>query len=218
MTHQKSKPLPISEKIELYITRFLRFTLVLAMIVGLFEQRWSLSAIILIILFLTFLPLLFERKTKINLPLDFELVIILLLYASLFLGEVGDYYARFWWWDLLLHGFSSVAVGFAGFLILYILYEKNRLEAKPIWICVFTFTFAVAAGALWEIFEFFMDQAFGTNMQKSGLLDTMWDMMVDGIGALITSFIGYFYLKGKRRGLFRRLMQRFAQENPNLFR
>jgi hypothetical protein len=44
--------------------------------------------------------------------------------------------------------------------------------------------FAVAVGAVWEIFDFSMDEPFGTDMQKamfgdpSGLTDTMWDLIV----------------------------------------
>jgi hypothetical protein len=57
----------------------------------------------------------------------------------------------------------------------------------------------VRAGARhrWEIFEFSMDQIFGLNMQKpmlgdpSGLTDTMWDMIVNLIGAAIVSLSGW---------------------------
>src|SRR5690606_1819277 len=118
----------------------------------------------------------------------------------------------------MLHGFSSVAMGFLGFLILYILYAKNRLETKPVWMALFAFTFAVAAGALWEIFEFAMDQFFNLTMQKSGLMDTMGDLILNALGAFVTSFAGYFYLKGKKMGFFRHLIQRFGKENPHLFK
>ncbi len=210
-------PLDVAEKIELHAARLLRLTLIGAAALALYGGRWTLALITLLILGLTFLPLLFQRQTRIRLPLDFEFVVILLLYASLFLGEVGDYYVRFWWWDLMLHGFSSVAVGYAGFLILYILHAENRLGARPFWIALFSFCFALAAGVLWEIFEFAMDRLLGTNMQKSGLLDTMGDLMVNAVGALFASFVGYLYLRGKSIGPFRRLMRHFVSRNPELF-
>ena len=90
-----------AERIELYVARFLRLTLLSAAAIGLYEQRWTLSLIALLILGLTFLPLLFQRQTHIRLPLEFELTVILIIYASLFLGEVGDYYARFWRWEAI---------------------------------------------------------------------------------------------------------------------
>ncbi|MDZ7684118.1 MAG: hypothetical protein U5O39_03165 [Gammaproteobacteria bacterium] len=62
---------------------------------------------------------------------------------------------------------------------------------------MFSFMFAVGVGALWEIFEFAMDSIFGLDMQKamlgdpSGLTDTMWDLILDALGALTISTIGY---------------------------
>jgi hypothetical protein len=47
---------------------------------------------------------------------------------------------------------------------------------------------------LWEIFEFAGDQLFGMNMQKEGLTDTMWDLIVDTLGAFVAAVFGYFYL------------------------
>jgi uncharacterized membrane protein YjdF len=60
---------------------------------------------------------------------------------------------------------------------------------NPGFVALFAFVFAIALGTLWEIFEFAMDQIFGLEMQKpmfgdpSGLTDTMWDMIVNAIGA-----------------------------------
>ncbi len=45
------------------------------------------------------------------------------------------------------------------------------------------FSFAVSIGTLWEVFEFGMDILFGLSMQKSGVIDTMDDLIVDAIGA-----------------------------------
>ena len=52
----------------------------------------------------------------------------------------------------------------------------------------FAFTFALALGNVWEIFEFGMDRLFGLTMQKpmagdpSGLTDTMWDLITAHYG------------------------------------
>ena len=72
---------------------------------------------------------------------------------------------------------------------------------KPSLLTVFSFCFAIALGALWEIFEFAMDSFFGFNMQKTGLRDTMWDMIVNTVGALIASISGYVYLRYGWRGV-----------------
>jgi hypothetical protein len=200
------------------IIKVLRITIFLASVIAVWNNRWTLAFSSCLILLLTFLPNMFERKYKINLPIEFEFIIILFLYASLFLGELHGYYTKFWWWDVVLHSSSGIALGFAGFLIIYILHNIEKVQAKPIWIAIFAFCFALAIGAIWEIFEFSMDQLFNLNMQKSGLMDTMWDLIIDSIGALITSSIGYYYIKGKKIPLFTRFLINFKKENPKYFR
>jgi hypothetical protein len=72
---------------------------------------------------------------------------------------------------------------------------------------VFSFTYAVTLGVIWEILEFSMDDLVGSAHQKwdlpeaeimigkpyqgNGLRDTMSDLIVDSIGAFITSVITY---------------------------
>ncbi|MBN2142589.1 hypothetical protein JW711_04630 [Candidatus Woesearchaeota archaeon] len=203
---------------EVSLTHFLRFTLIVAIAFAALSRNWSLLFATSLILILTFLPEFFEKKYKIMIPDEFELGIILFIYASLFLGEIFDYYAVFPWWDLLLHIGSGVALGFVGFIMLFTLYYNHKVQSKPIWISVFAFFFALGIGALWEIFEFTMDQTFGMNMQRSGLMDTMWDLIVDAAGALLTSAIGYYYFKRPRIPLFSRIFNKFVEENPDFFK
>ena len=94
----------------------------------------------------------------------------------------------------------------------------------PGFIAFFAFMFALGMGALWEIFEFSMDKIFGMNMQKpmfgdySGLTDTMYDLIVDAIGALFISVLGYGYLKkAKAKSFLERWIWSFIVKNPRLF-
>ena len=205
-------------KIHYILTIFIRITLILAFIGAIYNQRWIVLFAVILTFILTFLPKLFERRYKIYLPVEFEILIIIFLYSTLFLGEVHGYYDKFWWWDFVLHTSSALAFGFIGFMILYILYKGNKVIANPFWIAVFSFCFALAIGTIWEIFEFNMDQIFGFNMQKSGLIDTMWDLIVDSIGAFIASILGYFYIKKREIFLFGKVFRRFELENPNFFK
>ena len=43
-----------------------------------------------------------------------------------------------------------------------------------------------------EIFEFAMAQLFDFNMQKSGLVDTMWNFIVYTLSVLTAAITGYF--------------------------
>jgi len=63
-----------------------------------------------------------------------------------------------------------------------------------------------------------MDQSFGMNMQKSGLMDTMGDLVIDMIGAGFGAASGYAYLKGRAYGGFTGVIDEFIRRNPRLFR
>lgn len=197
------------------VVNALRLTLILAIAVSIFYQSWSNLFISCLALVLTFIPFLIEKKYQIDIPIVFELVVILFVYASLFLGEVGRFFHYFWWWDLLLHGTSAVAFASIGFIILFILSETSKIEARPGWLAVFSFSFAVAIGVIWEIFEFFMDQTLGLNMQKSGLVDTMWDLIINNVGAILTSLAGYEYMTGKKRPYISRIFDLLLNKNSD---
>jgi len=213
-----SKNITKGEKIKIIFSYILRFTILLAIIGSIINSNWMALFVSSLALVLTFLPVIIERNMKIDLPAEFEILIILFIYASLFLGEIHNYYTLFWWWDIILHIGSGIALGFLGFLLMFMLYEENKIRAKPVTIVLFSFCFALAAGAMWEIFEFSIDNIFGQDMQKSGLVDTMWDLIVDAGGALFTSIIGFIYLKGGKTRLFDRFLKRFIEKNPNLFK
>ena len=68
-----------------------------------------------------------------------------------------------------------------------------------------------------------MDQLVCSTMQKpmlgdpSGLTDTMWDMIVNAIGAFVVSFMGWWYLKRQRKFFVREWIYRFMSKNPRFF-
>ncbi len=111
-------------------------------------------------------------------------------------------------------------VSFLSFMVVFIFYlfEGDKYAAPPWATAFFGWCFAVAIGTMWEIFEFAMDQTFGMNMQKSGLMDTMTDLIVDVIGGAVGAFSGFLYLKGlERGGLLAFLIADFVEKNRRLF-
>lgn len=207
--------------IQARITLVLKSILLIGLILALWEQQWLNALAVLAILGVTFLPMILGHRFRVYIPSEFEALAIILVFAALFLGEVHSYYARFWWWDALLHTFSGFLLGVLGFLLVYVLNEKEELEfhMKPGFVALFAFMFAIGIGALWEIFEYSMDRFFGLNMQKSGLHDTMWDLIVDTVGALTISILGYGWLHSKDANSFlERWIHRFIETNPRFFK
>jgi uncharacterized membrane protein YjdF len=215
----------IKEKISFYqvISFILRFSIVIAIVTATYHKDWLLLFSASIIFILTFAPMIIERNFKIFLPTELEIIMVIFIYLSLFLGEIKNYYLKYWWWDIMLHGFSAMIFGLCGFIILFVMYQEKKIKAKPIFIAIFAFCFALAIGALWEIFEFTMDQAFDYNMQKSmlgddsGLTDTMFDLIIDSIGAFFAAVLAYFYIKNGRTYMFNNLLNNFIAENRHLF-
>ncbi|WP_328186267.1 hypothetical protein [Marinobacter sp. OP 3.4] len=209
------------------ITFVLQCLLFIEVLVALWTQRWFTGFFTVLIILVTFLPVLLERRFRIHIPPEMQLLAIAFVFASLFLGEVRDYYNRFWWWDIVLHTSSGFLLGIFGFLLVHVLNEAERVQVhmKPGFVAFFAFLFALGVGALWEIFEFTMDQVAGTTMQKpmlgdpSGLTDTMWDLTVDALGALVISVLGWRYLKNPQKASFlERWIGEFVERNPRFFR
>lgn len=190
--------------------------LALASVWAAWESWWPLAAMSALTLILSMAPVLLASRFNVALPLPFLVATVVFIIASLIFGEVFDVYYRIWWWDMALHASSAVALGMIGFLFIYMLFEGDRFAAPPSAIAFLAFTFALSIGALWEIFEFGVDQSFGTNMQKSAN-DTMIDLITDAIGAVIGALAGYAYLKGRSAGLLGRLIRDFIALNRHLY-
>ena len=201
-----------------YISQIIWIVLLVAILAALATARWSLAFVSLLTLTLSLLPVLAAGQVGIRLPVRFVAGIVLFVFATIFLGEALDFYNRFWWWDIALHGGSAVGFGLIGFLFIFMLFDGNRYAA-PAWAVGFmSYCFAVTIGVIWEIFEFGMDQLFGFNMQKSGLIDTMWDLILDTAGAALGAFSGFLYLKGRHLGGLTGVLQEFVQTNRRYFR
>lgn len=210
-------PDDLSDRILLFMSVILQLLLLTVFIGAVSKEQWLVAFTGAFILALTFAPALIERQLEVTLPVEFTFLTCVILYASFGLGEYSRFYARFWWWDLFLHSFSALVMGLTGFLFVYVFYMTNKVSLKPIYVAVATFGFAITIGALWEVFEFLMDWFFGFNMQKSGLVDTMTDLIVDIVGGLMAAIIGYRYVKDGDSMIADRFVRRFVQKNPHLF-
>ena len=209
------------------ITAILQLILLTEVVFAAWNQQWFTAFLTAVIILLTFFPVLLERRSRIHIPPKLQLAVIGFVFASLFLGEIRDYYVRFWWWDMVLHTMSGFLLGIIGFLLVHIMNETEKIDVhmKPGFVAFFAFMFALGVGTLWEVLEFTMDSAFGMNMQKpmlgdpSGLTDTMWDLIVDATGALVISVLGWRYLKNPdKRSFLERWIDSFIERNPRFFK
>lgn len=157
------------------------------------------------------LPTFIERKWQLGITNAIYVLYYIFLYCAVFLGEVFQFYYLIPHWDTILHFFSGAMLGALGFILVDILNrnEKVRVSLSPLFVAVFAFCFALASGAVWEIYEFSGDSLLGLNMQKclteygqpltgyDALRDTMKDIVVDALAALVVSLLGYCSISRK---------------------
>lgn len=198
----------------------LQLTMLLGLLWALAQARFGLAGMVGLIMIATLSPIWLSRWLEIHLPPEAELFAILFLYSSLFLGEFGDFYERFAWWDALLHTGSGFLMGLFAYILVFVLNRSPRssLNLTPPFVALFTVSFAVATGGVWEIFEYSMDQIFGLNMQKSGLHDTMADLIVNLLGASLFGLIGYLQFRLDKDSIIAPLIDKFMQDNPDLLK
>ncbi|HKL98922.1 MAG TPA: hypothetical protein VJZ06_03310 [Mobilitalea sp.] len=158
------------------------------------------------------IPILLSKKFRFELPRVLYTLYIIYLFCAIFLGEVRSFFYVIPHWDVILHAFSSLMLGFFGLMVIAILNRDEHLVRKlsPFFAVLFSFCFAVTIGVLWEIYEFTFDGTLGLNMQKfmtsdgvalsghAALADTMKDIIVNALGALVASVIGYFSIKNDK--------------------
>lgn len=190
----------------------------LELVVAVYDRQWLTAFLVTAILLTTIIPVLLARRNVMYIPAEFHLLAVLFIFASLFLGSLRGYYVRFWWWDLMLHTGSGFLLGILGFLLVHVLNQQERVDLHMTagFVAFFSFAFALAVGALWEIFEFAIDMLGGFSMQH-GLQDTMWDLVADTGGALFVSALGYFYLQASGQSFLGRWIRRFIESNTGLF-
>lgn len=154
------------------------------------------------------IPNIVVKRKNVQIPSN----MYIFLYCAIFLGEVRSFYYLIPEWDTILHTFSGIMIGALGFsfVSMFNKTEDLHLQLSPFFVAMFAFMFAVTLGVIWEIYEFTFDGLLGLNMQKfmtepgdvmlvgrAALEDTMEDLIVDTVGALIISIAGYFSLKLK---------------------
>ncbi len=162
------------------------------------------------------LPSFLTKKFMWKIPPCFFAAFMLFLWGAIFAGEAWQFYYRIPFWDNILHLMSSMMAALLGFSLIDILNNDKKHSAvslSPFFVAVFSVAFAVLIGVLWEIYEFVFDGALGLNMQKfaieaeadgeiladlvgrAALHDTMMDLIVDTLGAVVIATVGYISLK-----------------------
>lgn len=160
------------------------------------------------------LPSAISRRWNLSIPNFIYVLYYVFLYCAVFLGEVFSFYYIVPHWDTILHSFSGAMLGALGFILVDLLNraENVKVSLSPLFVSLFAFCFALACGAVWEIYEYTCDCLMGLNMQKyateqgvllvgqAALRDTMKDIIFDALAALAVSAAGFFAIRKQKAG------------------
>lgn len=210
-----------NSRIYLGLTLGIQALLVVGLIVFLRRRNWENVFLTVSVIGLTLAPALLSRRYRVFIPPEFQLVSAAFVFLTLFLGSATDFYYKYWWWDVVLHTGSGFLMGIVGFIVLFLLNHTKQLPAgmRPAFVCFFGVTFSVSLGVLWEIFEFVVDRYSDANMQsqETGVVDTMQDLIVDTIGAVIVALMGWSYARTGRYSFIADGVGSFVRNNPRFF-
>jgi len=221
MSEMAANP-PERQNIHVVLTLLIQALVVVGLVLFLIRRDWENVFLTALVLLLTLVPAFLLRRYRVYIPPEFQLISAAFIFLSLFLGSALDLYYHFWWWDIALHAGSGFLLGIVGFLTLFLLNQTDRIPAgiRPAFLCFFGVTFAVFLGVLWEIFEFAVDLIVPhANMMswETGAGDTIVDLIVDTLGAVIVGLMAWTYTKTGRYSFIADGVRKFIQKNPRLF-
>ncbi len=202
------------------LTLIVQGLLVIGAVLFFIRRDWENVFLTATVIVLTLFPA-FLGRYRIIVPPEFQFVAAVFVYLSLYLGSAKDFYYKLRWWDLVLHTSSGFLLGIVGLLTLFLLNHTRRIPQgiTPFFICFFSVSFAVFLGVLWEIFEFTVDRFTTANMQsqETGVVDTMKDLIVDTLGAVVVALMGMASVRSGRYSFIADGVRKFMRLNPRLY-
>jgi len=196
-----------SEELQKYVSLAIKIILVLSIFTTINKHLWHLTSTSILLLILMFAPQII-KKYKLKIPPQFEWLLLIFVAFILFLGETGG---------IITPIFFGISIGFIGFLILAILYSNNSIKRNPLLIMVFSFNFVVTFGFLIELAKYYLKTILNQSISQGTYTFTMTNMTYVILGALISSIIGYIYMKEKVKIVIK-IVEKFKKINPKVFK
>ncbi len=190
------------------IAAILSWLMKLAMVglipVEIYRGGYLFTFAIILALGVSLIPSIVQRSYRVTLPFELDLLVTLMIFLHTFMGEGLGFYSKYWVFDNVLHLFGSGVSALLAFIITFSLHYTGKLRLTYPLIGLFTVTFSMALGGMWEILEFSVDTLFNKTTQH-GLTDTMSDLIYDLLGGCIAAAFGMLYVKYSKPETKRRM-------------
>ncbi len=198
------------------VTNSIRLLLIIAVIFAFTNERKLVLAFSAIALVATFIPALF-KKAGVDTGVEAQIILLIIIYGSLYLGEVRTFYEGIWW-GIILKSVGAMTLSFIGLTVIVTMENEEILDSSPFILILLSFSVSFMLGAMWEIIEFLLDQVFIFNLQSLGTGSTAQDLLINSITALVISVGGYVYMRKGGRNLVSNFVVKVMQANPRVFR
>lgn len=170
--------------------------------------------VIILAVFLILLPAIWTCQ-HIFVPLEIEILLLIVVILEYVIANSMGFYANYVYYDKFQHTMIPAITSFAGMLLIYIGYLTGKFKASYAmsWIIIVLVT--IGLGTILEVIEYAYDMVMGpvTNFvishgaltQGSPILspyhDTMTDLIMDIVGALMGATLGvWLLLRHKKEG------------------
>jgi hypothetical protein len=190
-----------------YLSLAVKLILILSLIGAIHNHLWHLASTNIFLLILLFIPQI-TSKYEIRIPSEFEWFLLIFAIITLFLGKTGG---------IITPIIFGIAVAMVGFMILSILYLSNQIKKNYFLIIMFSFNFAVAFGFAIELAKYYLKLLLNQNISADIYIYSMQTMTFVVLGALISSLIGYIYMRYHFK-IIGGIVGRIIEKNPRLFK
>lgn len=130
---------------------------------------------------------------------------------GLILGSVLKFYQLIPGFDKFVHFISGIISAVVA--LIFLKYSKTNTKSTPIWFQIlFIICCTLAIASIWEFFEFFCDKITKGDAQyvmKTGVDDTMEDMLVAFLGSILFSFYYYYQMSKAKINKIKKLEKYF---------
>ena len=136
------------------------------------QRNWTGCYNGVLTLLLFFLPAFLEERLHIELSTALEIITMLFVFCAQILGEVGMYYARFPFWDTMLHWTNGFLFAAFGFSLAEICNRSKKVsfQLSPFFLALVACCFSLSIGVCWEFIEYGIDVLTKSDMQKDSIL------------------------------------------------
>lgn len=190
-----------------YLSLIVKLVLILSLIGSIHNHLWHLASTDIFLLILLFIPQIIT-KYEIKIPSEFEWFLLIFAIITLLLGKTGG---------IITPIVFGIAIGMLGFMILSILYSSGHIKKNYFLIIAFSFNFSVAFGFAIELAKYYLKVMLNHTLSPEIYAYSMQTMTFVVLGALISSLIGFVYMRYHFK-ILGNIVDKITDKNPRVFK